>query len=231
MRATGPTAAQLSFPEPRLHGGKRPGAGRKPSGRRVGVPHRKRPVHKPRHPVHVTLRVREGLPSLRSDKLMFSAVRGAIALGHKTGFRVVHFSVQSNHLHLIVEAHDESALSRGMQSLEHRMAHAVHRALGEGGRVISDRYHAHALRSPREVRAALVYVLQNWKKHGPGGHDHFDPRSSAHAFDGWSEPPPSGKDPPIVAVARTWLVTVGWRRLGLVRPDERPGSLVGSKCA
>ena len=179
--------------------------------------------------MHVTLRVREGLPSLRSDKLMFSAVRDAIALGHKTDFRIVHFSVQSNHLHLIVEAHDESALSRGMQSLEHRMAHAVHRAVGVGGRVFADRYHAHTLCSPREVRAALVYVLQNWAKHGPSGH--FDPRSSARWFDGWSEPPPSGKGPPIVAVPRTWLITVGWRRLGLVRPSERPGKLVGSACA
>lgn len=78
------------------------------------------------------MRVREGLPSLRSDKLMFSAIRSAIGLGHKSNFRVVHFSVQSNHLHLIVEAHDETALSRGMQSLGHRMAHAIHRAMGVG---------------------------------------------------------------------------------------------------
>jgi hypothetical protein len=141
----------------------------------------------------------------------------------------VHFSVQSNHLHLVVEAQDEDALSRGMQSLSHRFAHAVHRALGTSGGVFADRYHAHALRSPREVRAALVYVLQNWAKHGPGGQ--FDPRSSAQWFDGWREPPPRGGDSPIVATPRTWLVTVGWRRYGLIRPNERPGKLLGSRCA
>jgi putative transposase len=150
-------------------------------------------------------------------------------LGHKTDSRVVHFSVQSNHLHLIVEALDEMALSLGMQALGHRLAHAVHRATGTGGRVFADRYHAHALCSPREVRAALVYVLQNWAKHGPGGQ--FDPRSSARWFDGWTESPLSGSDPPTVAAPRTWLITVGWRRLGLINPSERPGKLVGSRCA
>jgi REP element-mobilizing transposase RayT len=179
--------------------------------------------------VHITLRVREGLPSLRRDKLLFSAIRTSIALAHKPDFRVVHFSVQSNHLHLMVEAHDERALSLGMQSLGHRMAHGVHRALGVGGRVFADRYHAHALLTPREVRAALVYVLQNWAKHGSSGR--FDPLSSARWFDGWREHPASATDPPIVALPRTWLVRVGWRRHGLVRPDERPRRLVGSGCA
>jgi REP element-mobilizing transposase RayT len=186
-------------------------------------------VHKATHPVHVTLRVREGIPNLRHDKLLFVGIRAAIALGRKPDFRVIHFSVQSNHLHLIVEAHDERALSMGMQSLGHRMAHAVHRAMGVGGRVFADRYHAHALRSPREVRAALVYVLQNWAKHGEGGR--FDPRSSALWFDGWKEPPPGDVDPPIVSQPRTWLVKSGWRRHGLIKRYERPGRLVGATCA
>jgi hypothetical protein len=152
-----------------------------------------------------------------------------IALGHKPDFRVIHFSVQSNHMHLIVEAHDERALSLGMQSLGHRMAHAVHRALGIGGRVFADRYHAHALLTPREVRVALVYVLQNWAKHGSGGQ--FDPLSSATWFDSWTDPPLNTGDPAIVAAPRTWLVTIGWKWYGLVRPDERPGRLVGANYA
>jgi REP element-mobilizing transposase RayT len=179
--------------------------------------------------VHITLRVREDMPSLRRDKLLFSAIRSAIEHGHKPDFRVVHFSIQSNHMHFIVEAHDEHALSLGMQSLGHRMAHGVHRALGMGGRVFADRYHAHALLTPREVRAALVYVLQNWAKHGEGGR--FDPRSSALWFDGWREPPPRSTDPPIVATPRTWLINKGWRLHGLIKPSERPGQLLGSSCA
>ena len=215
---------QLSFPQPKRHGGVRPGAGRKPSGRRVGVPHRSRAVHKARHPVHVTLRAREGLPSLRSDRLLFAAVRGAIAAGHRPAFRVVHFSVQSNHLHLLVEASDTQALSRGMQGLTIRIVHAVHRTLGHAGAVFADRYHAHELRTPHETRAGLLYVLQNWAKHGLGGD--YDPRSSAAWFDGWAVPPPRSqqtKSSPVVAAPRTWLITVGWRRHGLLRPGETPG--------
>jgi len=204
------------------HGGARPGAGRKPSGRRVGVPHRRRECHLARHPVHVTLRAREGLPSFRSDGLLFEAMRSSIAASEKQDFRVVHFSIQSNHMHLIVEAESEQALSRGIQGLSIRMARAAHRALGHGGTVFADRYHAHQLETPRETRAALVYVLQNWAKHGPGGD--FDPGSSALWFDGWTRPPPPSATAPMVARGRTWLVRVGWRCHGLLRPGEKPRS-------
>jgi putative transposase len=107
------------------------------------------------------MRVREGLPSLRGDRLLLEAMRASIASSEKESFRVVQFSIQSNHLHLIVEADDANALSRGMQGLSIRMVHAAHRALGHGGTIFSDRYHAHQLRTPQETRAALLYVLQN----------------------------------------------------------------------
>lgn len=214
---------QLSLPRIAGHGGRRQGAGRKPSGRRVGVPHRRRCTHKARHPVHVTLRAREGLPSFRGDKLVLEALLAAIGLAQNSSFRVVHFSVQSNHLHLLVEAHDGAALSRGMQGLAIRMARGVNRALGSAGVVFADRYHARELTTPRETRAALLYVLQNWAKHGTGGR--FDPFSSAAWFDGWASPPPRSTSPPRVAPPRTWLVTVGWRRHGLLRPGEKPASL------
>jgi len=167
------------------------------------------------------MRAREGLPSFREDRLLFEGIERSIGSSEKPGFRVVHFSVQSNHLHLIVEAEDEQALSRGMQGLTIRMALAAHRALGHGGTIFSDRYHAHQLRTPRETRAALLYVLQNWAKHGKGGN--YDSASSAVWFDGWTKPPRPPIGPPIVAAARTWLVRVGWRRHGLLRPGERPG--------
>ncbi len=165
-------------------------------------------------------RARAGLPSFRRDRLVLAAVKGAIAEGHKPAFRVVHFSIQSNHLHLLVEARDTEALSLGMQGLTVRMAWAVNRALGVRGTVFAERYHARELKTPRETRTALLYVLQNWMKHGRGpGHD---PCSSARWFDGWSLRAPTSPDPPIVAAPRTWLVTLGWRRHGLLRGEERP---------
>ena len=97
---------------PRTWGGRRPGAGRKPSGQRVGVPHRPRPDHVPRHPAHVTLRAHAALPSLRGDQL-FPTLRRCLAQGSRGGVRILHFSVQTNHLHLIVEADARTALSRG----------------------------------------------------------------------------------------------------------------------
>jgi REP element-mobilizing transposase RayT len=152
---------------------------------------------------------------------MLEAIRSALGEAHKRNFRVVHFSIQSNHLHLIVEASDKDSLSRGMQGLTVRLARAVNRALSVQGTVFADRYHAHELKTPRETRAALLYVLQNWAKHGPGGA--YDPCSSAVWFDGWSVAPVGQAPPPMVASPRTWLVSVGWRRLGLLRPGERPG--------
>jgi len=220
QREAKPTTAATPAEGSARHGGRREGAGRKPSRFRVGVPHRRREPHLARHPVHVTMRAREGLPSFRGDRLLFEAIERSIGSSEKPGFRVVHFSVQSNHLHLIVEAEDEGALSRGMQGLTIRMALAVHRALGHGGTIFSDRYHAHQLRTPRETRAALLYVLQNWAKHGRGGD--YDCASSAFWFDGWTKPPRPATGPPLVAAAQTWLVRVGWKRHGLLRPGERP---------
>ena len=205
---------------PRTWGGKRAGAGRKPSGRKVGVPHRTRPPHHAPHPVHVTLRAQPGLPSLRSD-VLFATVRRGLSRASRGGLRLVEFSVQRDHVHLLVEAVDVRVLSRGLQGLAIRIAKGVNRALGRRGHVWSGRYHARALRTPREVRNALVYVLQNWRKHVPGARG-LDWRSSAVWFQGWRRPVQRTAARPPVVPPRTWLAAVGWRRLGLIHPDERP---------
>jgi len=212
-------SAQLEL-RPRTWGGKRAGAGRKPSGRKVGVPHRTRPSHHARHPLHVTLRAQRGLPSLRTNSV-FSAVQRGIAKASHGGLRILEFSVQRDHVHLLVEAADERRLSRGLQGLAIRIAKGVNRVLGRRGRVWNDRYHARALRTPREVRNALVYVLQNWRKHAPGARG-IDSRSSGRWFAGWRMSVSSIATSPPVVPARTWLAAVGWRRLGLIHPDEEP---------
>ena len=207
---------------PRTWGGRRPGAGRKPSGRKVGVSHRTRPPHESRHPVHATLRAQRGIPSLRGERL-FRQLERRLATGSRGGFRILQFSVQRDHVHLIVEADDRSALARGLQGLAIRLAKAVNPLLGRRGRVWGDRYHARALKTPREVRNGLVYVLQNWRKHMPqiGG---LDPCSSAAWFGGWSKTLGVLMGSPPVAAPRTWLAAAGWRRLGLIDPDEAPAS-------
>lgn len=215
-------ASQQYGLEFRTWGGRRPGAGRKPAGQTAGLLHGRRPDHCNRHPVHVTLRVLRGLPSLRTEGL-FAALRSSLARASDAEFRVVHFSMQVNHLHLLVEATEARALSRGMQGLGIRLAKAINRRLGCQGRVWADRYHARALRTPREVRHGLVYVLLNARKHGAIGHG-IDPCSSGPWFGGWREGVGVPRGPRPVANPQTWLLSVGWRRVGLIGPDEAPAA-------
>lgn len=131
---------QLAFSF-RSWGGRRRGAGRPPNGAAAGVSHLRRPSLSHRHPVHVTLRIIAGVPSLR-DGRVFTRVRSALAAAQdRFGFRLVHFSVQSNHLHLIAEARDRRSLSLAMQGLSVRVARAVNRRLGRLGRLFAGRYH------------------------------------------------------------------------------------------
>src|SRR5262252_8486669 len=182
---------------------------------------RRRPVHRKAHPAHVTLRIRPELPSLRQQR--FALLRRRFARASREWFRIVHFSVQANHIHLLVEADDADMLSRGIQGLAVRLARAINRVLGRRGAVFAERYHARALTSPRAVRNAIVYVLQNWKHHQTNARG-LDPCSSAPWFPDWKEQPPPWRAPPPVRPARTWLLAHGWkRRRGLISLDEAPG--------
>ena len=203
---------QLALPSPRTWGGRRVGAGRRPSGTRPDVPHAPRAPHDPRHPVHVTLRATRGLKSLRSDHA-FSALLQAFSKANRDQFRVVHFSVQTDHVHLIVEADSRDHLRRGLNSLTCRAARGLNRCWNRRGPIWSDRYHARALTTPREVRNGLIYVLLNFRKHlrAPPV---IDPRSSGAWFDGWARQPSPATQPCPVATARTWLGFAGWRRAG-----------------
>jgi REP element-mobilizing transposase RayT len=207
-------------------------------GRRT-VAHRARPFHEANQPVHVTLRVRRGVGHLRrraAAKTIVEAMRSAAQDGGKAAqrrrtFRVVHFSVQPDHLHLIVEATSKRALGRGMQGLASRIARGLNRRLHRRGSLFKERYHARTLATPLEVRRAVAYVLTNAAKHDdpipdPGTRpvDGIDPCSSALWFAGWMRPPPPVDKPPPVSEARTWLLRVGWRRHGLLRRSERPAT-------
>ena len=156
----------------RTHGGKRPGAGRKPVGARAGANHRTRPGHDPWHPVHVTLRVVGSAAGLRR-KDMYLAIREAtIVSAKREEFRIVQMSIQRDHLHLVVEASSRAALSSGVRGFSISAARQINKAYTERGgdrrtgRVFADRYHARPLTSPRAVRNCLAYVLSNWRKHG-----------------------------------------------------------------
>ena len=219
---------QISFEERRKltkagKAKKRPGP--KPAAR-ASVRHRERPLHKRTTPLHITMRAVKGLPSFRTQTLWQSFMR-AVRGTRREGFRIVEFSVQSNHVHLIVEATDKASLASGMKSFSVRANRLFNSALGRGrGRVWGDRYHRRDLTSPRQVRNAIVYCLANYKKHGdvPAGKLTIDPCSSAPWFTGWSitRTQRAGDDERPNEGAETFLLKVLWRRHGLIHPGERP---------
>ncbi len=206
-------------------GGKRRGAGRKPNGRRAGVSHLKRAALASRYPVHVNVKVVEGVGSLRTVRAREVIVEAIRAANERFGFRVVHYSIQSNHIHLLVEAKDRRSVSRGMQGLLIRVARGLNKSWDRRGKVFADRYHDVILRSPRQVRRAIVYVLQNARKYARGRTaSALDAFASGYWFDGWRKRPrldASLPDCP-TAQARTWLLAKGWRRHGLVAITELP---------
>jgi hypothetical protein len=181
--------------------------------------HDRRPDHDARHPVLLTLRAAAGVPSLRANAL-FAAVESSMARVDDDSFRILHFSVQQDHFHAIVESETHEELIRGIRSLVIRIALAIKR-VARVSPVWGDRYHARPLTTPREVRHAIAYVLLNFRKHlrAPAA---IDPRSSGAWFDGWKRPPRTPAEPRPTSLPRTWLAGTGWRRHGRIGFDDGP---------
>jgi putative transposase len=214
------SSQQLPLPF-RPWGGRRAGAGRKPRCARAGVPHRPRTKLSKHTPVHVTVKLTPGLPSLRGQ-LVSARMRDLLARAQGETFRVVQWSLQVDHFHLIIEAESERELARSMAKLNTGFAKMLNRIASRRGPVLRERYHDHQLRTPRETHHALRYVLNNGHKHGVLT-TAIDPLSSAPMFHGWahcygSPAPPDGS----VRAPQTWLLRIGWQRHGRI---NMPSSL------
>jgi REP element-mobilizing transposase RayT len=225
--------------------------GRPPKGRFAGAPHKARPELKRQFPVHVVLRVVRAIGSLRK-RFMYAALREAtIAVAMRElnerengAFRIVHISIQRDHVHLIVEADNKVALSRGMASFQISAAKHLNRAFSESqrlsvrrrGTVFPDRFHEEIIKTPKQARNALAYVLNNWRKHREDRGElqrtwNVDPFSTGALFSGWKALEPQlvmwrlrdTYDPLVVYFPKTWLLYEGWRRHGLLGFDEVPG--------
>ncbi len=228
---------QLSLSFPNRHGGLRPGAGRPRKSGGSSVPHRRRARLSRHHPAHVTLRIQKGLPSLRR-KAFFRAVHRAFCDGcGRFGFRLVHYSIQSNHIHLIVEAPSTRILARALQGLTVRLARRLNAAMHRRGSVFSDRYHSRVLGTPLEVKNALRYVLNNAGRHSAASDRGvrlrgrvcspktrinpvcLDPYSSAVWFDGWQGT--RGIPPAVFGMADARAAPLGCSDPRFL-PDARP---------
>lgn len=231
---------ELDVKPPPTWGGKRPGAGRP---RAPGRPRnwvRSREALSKRTPVHVTLRVVKAVGRLRRRR-GYHAIRKAIQCTWKrSDFRVVHVSIQREHVHLICEADDKFALGRGMKALQVSAAHHLNAAVAldrrelgpRKGTVFPERYHVQQLKTPRQVRAAIAYCLNNWRRHGEDrawpGRTQIDPYASGMLFDGWARPfpfvPPENFVPLGTVRPQTWLLEHGWRRHAAIDPYEVPAA-------
>jgi putative transposase len=188
---------QLGLPF-RSRGGRRKGAGRPPNGKTAMVSHLKRPAFEKVTPAHVTLRIANDIPSLRSSR-RFQLIKDCFAKAQKKKpeMRLVEFTVLSNHLHLIVEADTSRALSRGVQGLCVRLARALNLALKRVGRVFADHFHSRLLRSPTTLVNAIRYVLNNAEHHyREPGVDFFSSEASGAP----------------IAEPHGWLLQSGWAR-------------------
>jgi putative transposase len=225
---------ELVFREDK-RGGRRDGAGRPVTGKRRDPRHRTRPEISRHEPQHVTIRVVDAVGRLRRMD-MYRAIHRAMRTAlRRPDFHCVHASIQGNHLHFIVEADNRRALTLGMQGLKISMACWINAALEKRGlprlrKVFAYRYHVTPLRSPRQVRHALAYVLNNWRRHGEDRRSNaaLDPFSTAVLFRGWKNRTfdiPSSYDPLPVVSPQTWLLRIGWQKHGPIPIDFVPGTV------
>ncbi|HSN26612.1 MAG TPA: transposase [Kofleriaceae bacterium] len=212
----------------RTWGGRRVGAGRPKTGLCEDEPHRERPEVRSDEVQHVVLRAAAGHPSLRSPRAVATIARALrIALGH-ADFRIVHVSIQRDHIHLLIEADSKDAFSRGMRSLTIAAARGLNKVLDRSGKVFPHRYHHTPVATPTQMHLALSYVLNNWRRHDEAeAGATFDPCSTARHFDGWREPLPAPAHDELLpsATPQSALLIDGWRRLGKISAYDVPKKL------
>ncbi len=225
-------------------GEKRKGVGRPKQNARASERHQVRKTFRASQPVHVILRAHREVGSLRKDEILFAIREALITVGKLDDFRVVQFSVQRTHIHLICEAAGRRALGRGMQAFGISAAKHINALIRDAagrrrrGPVFPDRYHVCILATPTQVRNCLRYVLNNWRHHGEDRGERartwtLDPFSSAVTFEGWKQREARGgrfvQPPayvtPLVWSPSTWLLSVGWRKAGgWISAFDTPGT-------
>jgi REP element-mobilizing transposase RayT len=203
-----PVQLSMAHVRPTGRGGRRANSGRKP-GLRPTVLHRERGEHRADRPVLITLRRAKTMSSLRTERA-HRILRETIRATQRDTFRIIHYTVQDDHLHLIVEAENADSLSNAMRSFTIRAAVRINYELfgRRQGRVWTERYRMRELSTPSEARGALRFVLANDMKHGNG-------KAGARAvLDGAAA---------VLAMPRTWLMRDGWATAMRVMRDGARG--------
>jgi REP element-mobilizing transposase RayT len=236
----------------RTWGGKRKRAGRKQVNERKSQPHRTRDAVTPNMAILVTLRVAQSVRRMRRRDAYRAIRRAMLVVLARIDFRIVHLSIQANHVHLLVEADSKLALARGMQAFQISAARRLNAVDIDGsgrvrrGSVFPDRYHEEIVTNPTHARHALSYVLNNWRKHKEDRVPAtkawvLDPYSTARSFIGWIErvecvdrgeaerwfaravsPVPEELEALPISAPHSWLLREGWKLGGNVSVFEAP---------
>ncbi len=184
--------------------------------------HAKRPMVKSGTPVHITLKLRKGVANLRSREV-FAGFKISARGAARFDFKIIHFSIQADHVHVVAEAASNKALAQGMRSFGGRLGKWVRRIVGGVGPVFAGRYHVNVLANPTKMKNALAYVLQNHAHHRKVL-KHLDEFSSAVYFSQWRQlfgftAGPLLVDhrraadlPDYLSAPRSWLARDGWMR-------------------
>jgi REP element-mobilizing transposase RayT len=229
----------------------------------AGAPHTKRPPLKPREPVHITLRVVDVIGRLRTRSAYMAIREAAITVLKRDDFRIVQMSIEGTHLHLLVEVAHRRALTNGIRAFQGSAAKHLNAAFSKAGSwwerkqaarlghalpkrrkgsVFTDRYHETVIKTPRQARHALAYVLNNWRRHREDQRSVargwlIDPFATGWAFDGWKERADTPfvwkvratYQPVPVWLPKTWLLRTGWKMYGLISVRVVPGPQAGRR--
>jgi REP element-mobilizing transposase RayT len=236
----------------RTWGGKRKRAGRKQVNERKSQPHRARRELAPNQVLHVTLRVAQSVRRMRRRDAYRAIRKAMLVVLTRMDFRIVHLSIQANHVHLLVEADSKRALARGMQAFQISAARRLNAVDLDGagrvrrGSVFPDRYHEEIITGPTHARHTLSYVLNNWRKHKEDRVPAtkawvLDPYSTATSFIGWIErvecvdrgeaerwvaralsPLPDDLEALPSSAPQSWLLREGWKLGGNLSVFEAP---------
>lgn len=79
--------------------------------------------------------------------------------------KIIHYTLEYNHIHLLVEAASNRVLHSGMQAFGISLAKGINRFKRLKGTVYKHRYHYRQISSPRDLKNVLHYIFHNGIKH------------------------------------------------------------------
>lgn len=128
-----------------------------------GIRHTSREeIFKP-SPLHLTVKLK------RADiqnKVVLRILKHAIYRSRLQGLRVIHFSLEHNHVHLYAECESNFVLGKAMKAFGVTFVRRVNKLKKIKGQLYKYRYHLRVLKSARDAKNVINYILKNGIKHG-----------------------------------------------------------------